>query len=166
MSRQLVGLCGTKELFSCSSGDIEFNSLLQLMARGKDGHRLDPLADLVYEAPRASLKVFRGGFPINFDGTAESVPAEEIQLTRGLLLGGVIQAALRDGSDESHIGEMLAPITQQYVVSSWARHYGDARPGGPVLSDFRDIHWIESFSSGHSKAHAALSELFAAPGGL
>jgi hypothetical protein len=34
-----------------------------------------------------------GGFPINFDGTADPIPAHKIQLTRTILMAGAVQAA-------------------------------------------------------------------------
>jgi hypothetical protein len=33
-----------------------------------------------------------GGFPINFDGAVNCVPAQQIQLTRALMLAGAVQA--------------------------------------------------------------------------
>jgi S-adenosylhomocysteine hydrolase len=90
---------GTKILASCSSGDYEFNELLKYKEYYaiRDGELIDTLSDIQIEYPEKigpKMTILRGGFPINFDGVKESEPALDIQLTRGLLLGAVIQTTL------------------------------------------------------------------------
>ena len=81
---------------SCSSGDIEFLSLLHFI-RNEVG-RFTPqkcMEDIVFKTKSGGfLTVLRGGFPVNFDSSGESVPREDIQLTRGLALSAIVQAAL------------------------------------------------------------------------
>jgi len=40
------------------------------------------------------LVFWRGGFPINFDGSADPIPPASIQLTRALLMAGAVQAVM------------------------------------------------------------------------
>lgn len=82
-----------KVLVSVSSGDIEFKSLLK---NGKK-YLLKPISslldDVIIENEQGhKLRILRGGTPINFDNNIHSVLPEHIQLTRALLLIGVIQA--------------------------------------------------------------------------
>ncbi len=76
---------GEKIAASCSSHDQEFASVLRLYG---ETHAVDlPLRDVcVPLSCGGQITVLRGGFPINFDNKRESVPANDIQLTRGLLL--------------------------------------------------------------------------------
>lgn len=81
---------------SCSSGDVEFLSLLKFI-----GHRLgfsgnhDCMGDIVFKTDAGGiLTIIRGGFPVNFDHSGESVAKDDIQLTRGLALSAIVQAAL------------------------------------------------------------------------
>jgi S-adenosylhomocysteine hydrolase len=82
-------------LISCSSGDIEFLSLLKKIRIKYDRESkkdTTPLDDLFYETKNGGkIRILRGGFPINFDASGESVPSHDIQLTRGLVLLGIIQ---------------------------------------------------------------------------
>lgn len=144
---KLRELAGSKLLISCSSGDVEFNSILSL-ATGQpvlDAEGKIPVVNVDFPGG-PQVEIVRGGFPANFDRTMESVPAEDIQLTRGLLLGGVLQAAkLPIGVSQS---QPLDPYMQQRVVSSWTQ---DLRSAGPSsVSSFDDMTWIE----GHSQFSA------------
>ena len=82
-------------LISCTSEDVEFNSLLcnkssSITTRFPD---TDALSDLQFEdAAGHCITIKRGGFPINFNGQSESIPLEKIQLTRALMLSAAIQA--------------------------------------------------------------------------
>lgn len=93
-------------LISCTSEDVEFNSLLcnkssSIKARLPD---TDALSDLQFEdASGNCITIKRGGFPINFNGKSESIPLEKIQLTRALMLSAAIQA------NEYYSQEMFTP---------------------------------------------------------
>jgi hypothetical protein len=53
-----------------------------------------------------------GGFPINFDGSADPIPPNKIQLTRALLMAGAIQAV-----NLSEVGvHALDPVWQSSIV--------------------------------------------------
>lgn len=92
ISLDLYELYGTKYLISCSSQDVEFNSLLKVIHKNLAYKSFNVLDDVKYPIKGGFIKILKGGYPINFDNSGKSVSAENIQLTRGLLLGGVIQA--------------------------------------------------------------------------
>jgi hypothetical protein len=148
--QELEGLTGRKVFVSCSSGDTEYNTLLRRIGEQDSQLAHEPLGTIRTRFPHENLELIirRGGFPLNFDGTEESV-GEDIQLTRGLLLGAVLQA-LQDLPTRPH-REMLAPQVQQFVVNSWRRHrrlerYPVQTP--PNLPDFARLESIASASGG------------------
>lgn len=107
-------------LASCSSEDIEFRSLLRRWARPGQGGGMSIHRDHICDVAGVQVRVMRGGFPINFDGSRESVPGADIQLTRGLLLGAIWQAALMiEQGDDVPGSAMLAPAVQSAVCRSW-----------------------------------------------
>ncbi len=115
-------LTGEKLLISCSSQDLEFRSALLSLNDGN--HALVSQRQLTGEVtvplPEGKLRILRGGFPVNFDGSRESVPAADIQMTRGLLLGAILQAALLIESGQTKPEKtMLLPEVQRLVVSEW-----------------------------------------------
>ncbi len=91
-SLDLHELYGTYYLISCSSQDMEFNSLLKVIHKNLAYKSLNILEDIKYPIKGGFIKILKGGYPINFDNFGHSVPAEDIQLTRGVLLRGIIQA--------------------------------------------------------------------------
>ena len=80
-------------LFSLSSRDIEFRSLLRYSDLSFS------LADQIYPKVNVSLKsgqgvtIMNAGFPMNFDRAQERERAERIFVTRALQLAGVIYGA-------------------------------------------------------------------------
>jgi len=139
---------GHRLLISCSSSDVEFRKLLR-MAQMYDVE--DPLAPLELEIPATGLKltVLRGGFPINFDRTKESVPAQDIQITRGLLAGAVLQAVQNLPSDGPN-DVALSGRLQRRVAHSWFEDqpkrletYED-----DVLEKLHSLDWIREHSGG------------------
>lgn len=83
---------GEKIFISCSSEDLEFQTLIRLIASTQNKIS-DPLADIYYENTNTTITIKKGGFPINFDQSGISVPFSEIQLTRALMLAAVMQAS-------------------------------------------------------------------------
>jgi len=64
----------TKTLISCSSEDKEFLSLLRVI-NNTSLNVFDPLDDIEYISEfGAKIHLLRGGFPVNFDNSGESVP--------------------------------------------------------------------------------------------
>ena len=112
---------GCRALASCSSEDIEFRSVLRRYADAVPLGPSQALQDVLCQVGNHELRVLRGGFPVNFDGTKESVPASEIQVTRGLLLGGVVQALLMTElpSIPATGSFQLASAVQDCVMRSW-----------------------------------------------
>jgi hypothetical protein len=134
-------------LVSCSSGDIEFRSLLRSL------HSLDktnPLDDLAPDEFSGSLIIRRGGFPANFDGSAESVPPDDIQLTRGLLFAAFLQACVISTIDVVPNRLMLDPQLQQLVVQQWAAARGGLAASASLtrVPAFEDIGTISARSAG------------------
>jgi hypothetical protein len=87
-------------LASASSSDIEFEKDpgVRLKERlspapeigDSDHQRIH--SDLVYGDDGAEVVILNGGFPVNFNGALDPIPARHIQLTRALLLSGLRQA--------------------------------------------------------------------------
>ncbi len=72
-------------LASVSSHDYEFDAVAM---RRQHGRTDDPHKRYVTNG----VELLNAGFPVNFTGEENSVPLEDIQLTLGLLYGGVAQA--------------------------------------------------------------------------
>lgn len=147
----LPAIIGQKVLASCSSEDKEFRSLLTSSEGGHD-HQAGPLADVRIPLVHATVTVLRGGFPINFDGSRESVPARDIQLTRGLLLGGIAQALLcnPESTATPRVAECLEPAVQRFVVRTWLKGYSGGRDlcADTSLKNFGDDEWVRVNSDG------------------
>lgn len=151
---------GETTLTSCSSEDREFRSLLADASATGCLKQWTALGVGIIEQGNSRMKILRGGFPLNFDGSSESVPAREIQLTRALLLGGVLQAALcGDGaSPEGGSGRMLDPRFQAKAAREWFRmrlaHRADFSLEVVDGSDSED--WIAERSGGSPEDTAAM----------
>lgn len=110
-----------KTFISCSSEDKEFLSLLKYI-NPFHNIRKNSQNDIIYETQKgATIEILNSGFPANFDASGESVPAENIQLTRALLLGGVIQAILLNvySCDKYKGRTMLHEALQAYIANEW-----------------------------------------------
>ena len=146
-----------KTFISCSSQDKEFLTLLNIFEQN-NLPCLDALDHLECELNNQSIKIFRGGFPINLDNSGESVAALDIQLTRGLLLGGVLQSILNP--TQKKVCYMLHPALQSFVVSHW-RSYGSTFLFAPhFLELFQNLSWIEEKSRGTYEKNAFLEKIF------
>lgn len=122
-----------------------------------EGHYLQ---DLSLELLRAHLTIMRGGFPINFDGSTVSVPSREIQVTRRLLLGAVVQAAIcggryRDGGIKS---VMLDPHLQEFVVNSWSKDASCVERR--VEPEYLNARWLSEHSYGEVLHCRNMEEMF------
>jgi S-adenosylhomocysteine hydrolase len=78
-------------LASGSSGAIEFGTE-ELLSSVEDLAARDVHEALTVDLLGREVVVLNGGFPVDFDGTLEPVPARLIQLTRALMVGGALQA--------------------------------------------------------------------------
>jgi hypothetical protein len=172
---------GTKIFVSCSSGDQEFQTLIRHIA-DTSKIQVNPLATLAHVFsnretpsgrnldvffPHGSLEIIVacGGFPVNFDGSAESVPSRDIQLTRGLLLGAILQAILCYTAPKptGTVTRMLDPDIQRFVVARW-RKSRPLSPGEadrfPDLDRFDDEAWVRERSRGKHFSCPAVQRLF------
>ena len=148
-------LTGERLLISCSSQDMEFRSILLSLNDGN--HELVSPQQLTSEVTvplaQGKLRILRGGFPVNFDGSRESVPAADIQMTRGLLLGAILQAVSLIGNGHTKpLRTMLLPELQRLVVSEWIQIRASRRTSfEPWLLDRflqDDLGWIADNSGG------------------
>jgi len=134
---------------------MEFRSILQSLNDGN--HELVSPPQLTSEVTvplaQGKLRILRGGFPVNFDGSRESVPAADIQMTRGLLLGAILQAVSLIGNGHTQpLRTMLLPELQRLVVSEWIQIRASRRTSfEPWLLDRflqDDLGWIADNSGG------------------
>ncbi len=142
-----------KTLISCSSEDKEFLSLLHLIQRKKNGKvATQPLENIEYENDAGGIiRILRGGFPINFDNSSESVPAQDIQLTRALVLGSILQAIQffkRPEILDTNFIYSLDSKIQKFVVNEWLKCQPTNRFSKKVIASFQDINWIRENSGG------------------
>ncbi len=117
-----------KTFISCSSEDKEFLSLLRHIDK-QTPIEFNPLDTIKYHSEQgAVIRLLRGGFPINFDGTGESVPANEIQLTRSLVIGAVLQAIRFLGQYANIEKAAIYPLNievQRFIVYHWLLHQNE-----------------------------------------
>ncbi len=154
-SIDLSKLKGVKNFISCSSQDIEFCSLLK-MIQDRSYKVIDVLDDIEYslhtEYPinNSVIRILQGGYPINLDNTGESVPAKDIQLTRGLLFGGVIQAILQLLQNPEPKQYMLDPALQKFIVQELinSQNPEERSSNSPLITHFLNEQWIQNNSSG------------------
>jgi S-adenosylhomocysteine hydrolase len=145
----LQSVAGTaKTLISCSSSDREFQTVLRRLNGVALFDGVSRLSDVQFECDGVRLDVRRGGFPVNFDGSAESVPAEDIQVTRALLFAGVMQACRLDETEAATW--MLSPTAQRAVATSWFAELSNPvqRCGAQLVEGFASEDWITEHSGG------------------
>ncbi|CZP91414.1 S-adenosyl-L-homocysteine hydrolase [Legionella pneumophila] len=138
-----------KTLISCSSEDKEYLSLLQMINQQAPA-LFDPMDDIEFKTELgASIHLIRGGFPVNFDQTGESVPANDIQLTRSLVLAAVLQASdyLNNTPKECGVYALDAAY-QRFVIYEWFKHQDESRFDSEQLSCFLDEDWLANHSNG------------------
>jgi hypothetical protein len=154
---------GERVLASCSTGDVEFLTVLKAIKATQEPCG-DALGDARLVRPNGTVRVLRGGFPINFDGTPNSVAAADIQVTRCLLLGGLIQAVLstRRAQSRNARWEKLDPEMQRFIMRTWLNRREERKQwySEAVLMSFSDAAWINSSSHGIAVSHPNLTEAF------
>lgn len=137
-------MSGIRILVSCSSSDREFRAALRRLNESPEFEHVSRLEDVTLQLPHGTLQIRNGGFPVNFDGSPESAPGADIQVTRGLLLAAVLQAV--DG-ENFHDG-LLSPTMQSEIVQEWLRVQPHRRAwyADDLLNSFKDIGWIAQHS--------------------
>jgi len=142
-----------KTFISCSSGDKEFLSLLRIIQRESE-ISYKPFEDIFYKTKSMSVfHILKGGFPVNFDHSGESVPAKDIQLTRALVLAAVLQAdqilKIPEILNTSTIYSLDAEL-QNFIVNEWIKFQPENRFSERLLVKFQDISWIQENSLGNN----------------
>lgn len=147
-----------KVLISCSSGDNEFKSLLENVPLDKN----NVLSDLkIAQSNGKKITILGGGFPINLDTSGYSVKACDIQLTRALLLGGLIQAMLIIKSRLKPSKQlMLDPFLQFFILQEWKKVGSMEMIHSPVVHKFFNVAAIKSKSGGTFFPLSNLQHLF------
>ncbi|MBL7479709.1 NAD(P)-binding domain-containing protein [Legionella bononiensis] len=128
-----------KTLVSCSSEDKEFLSLLRFIDTQKPSV-FDPLETIEFHSEGGGvIRLIRGGFPANFDNSGESVPPNEIQLTRALVVGAVLQA-IRFFTDEDVLAQSaIHPLSremQEFIVLEWLHHQNLLGNDEPLIEKY------------------------------
>lgn len=155
-----------KTFISCSSQDKEFQSLLKTIQQNNFSYT-DVRNNICFSLENEkTINLFRGGFPINFDNSGESVGALDIQLTRGLLLGGMIQGILshpQHNTPQENIRYALHPDIQSFVVSHWIPYGSTHLFETKLLNHFQDRRWIKDHSGDTSPRNRRITECFQNP---
>jgi S-adenosylhomocysteine hydrolase len=154
-----------KTLISCSSEDKEFLSLLSMIQKERNANIVNVLDEVQYTTSQGGIvRILRGGFPVNFDNSGESVPGDDIQLTRALALSSILQATLFF-SKNVFLGKggiyMLDPSLQCYVASQWLNKQAHSRFSMQTINNFRSTEWIINNSEGQYEPFARLQKYFA-----
>jgi hypothetical protein len=148
--------------FSLTSADKEMHDLLVkaqklLDAGGSASIEVDTLGDIAIKTDKGNrIFIKKGGFPVNFERAQTPDEEEKFSLTRGLLLGGILQALRmplnKVNSTPTNI--MLDPNTQRYVVGIWQASLNEFKNDPQILqlpiSQFNDTQWITQHSAGTS----------------
>lgn len=151
------GIRGEKTLVSCSSHDVEFRTLLTAWGKTQTEPPADVLGTVVIPTEYGMFTILRGGCPVNFDGSRESVPAEDIQLTRALLLIGVLQAReiLRAPRPQSRDFLQLDTRLQSDVALDWIHLRAGSKPNVAKLKGiFSDPEQVAALSRPDGTAFA------------
>ncbi len=155
-----------QKLISCTSEDKEFYSLRKAMDT-QSSIELDNRGDIVYFTKMgAKITLVNGGFPLNFDQSGESVPANDIQLTRALMLGACIQAGLRaskpEGGTEIALTEriQLDANLQRFVAQQFRQYQPLNRYSLAQWQLSQDLNWIKNNSGGQACDNQALTDAF------
>ena len=141
-----------KTLISCSSEDKEFLPLLKAIQKKNNEMISDPLAEARYMTDRgATIRILKGGFPINFDNSGESVPKKDIQLTRALALISILQA--EKFFDNNQLLKKagiyaLDPEMQRFVATAWLQGQPENRFSKDIRDSFKCLEWIIENSGG------------------
>ncbi len=141
-----------KTLISCSSEDKEFLLLLKAIQRKNNTLVQDPFAEIRYTTDKgATIRILKGGFPINFDHSGESVAPRDIQLTRALVLISILQAT--QFFDKKNLLNKagiyaLDPKAQQFLANEWLKTQRAVRYPQEVIRNFQNLEWIIKNSGG------------------
>lgn len=156
-----------KIFVSCTSEDKEFRSLLRKI--GQDNSiDIEVLSDIVcLSKNKNKITVLQGGFPFNFDRNPWNVPAKDIEVTQGLLLGACIQAVtcatkpIHDGKTINRgTRQTLNPLIQSYVALHWLSRRPKNEYPANYHELFKILEWIQKNSGGEYYENNFLNQCF------
>jgi D-isomer specific 2-hydroxyacid dehydrogenase, NAD binding domain len=133
-----------KVFLSCSSEDKEFLSLLT-REPGSSQSVFDDIQIATHRGGVVTIK--KGGFPVNFDHSGESVPANKIQLTRALVYSAFIQSVLylqKPNLIPKRLLQLELDIQSQ-ILALWQKHSDFSKGLGGNA-----IEWLRRHSFGES----------------
>ncbi|MBA3723231.1 MAG: hypothetical protein H0W88_12635, partial [Parachlamydiaceae bacterium] len=136
-----------KIFVSSSSEDKEFLSALKKVGKMNKIISVNPLLDIICSTHTGhKITIAKGGFPMNFNREPWNVPANDIEVTQGLLLGSCIQAILNasslliDGFNASKLSRMkLDPYLQRFVLNHWIPRQPEGRYSEEHIKQFESI---------------------------
>ena len=165
----LEATIGNKKLISCTSEDKEFYSVRKAMDTQKS-IELNNRGDVGYHTEAGGkIILVNGGFPMNFDQSGESVPANDIQLTRALMLGACIQAGLQaskpESSSEMELSQriQLNSTLQHFVAQEFRKYQPVEKYSAEQWQLSQDLNWIKNNSGGKERHDAELAHAFCSP---
>jgi hypothetical protein len=139
--KNVAGLQEGLLLLSASSGDAEFRGIRTLPWKqdpvlASEKSTMTPFDDvhglIRAELPAGgSVTVANGGFPVNFDGSLDPIEPERIQLTRALMVAGVLQAVDLAGGAHPELkpGDTAELVLDPKLDSFVERRYGELSSG-------------------------------------
>jgi S-adenosylhomocysteine hydrolase len=165
-----------KVLLSCSSRDVEFKTLLETVQAAQPLQEdVSPHETITYNVSSSGpvLKILSGGFPINFDGSPDSVNREHIQGTRAALLGASIYARHLADLKRTAPGELvnkpgspnllkLPAVLQQFIKDKWLPCLPQNLYSHEDLTLFADPEKIKQRSIGKDISHELCTAYYAA----
>lgn len=145
---------------SASSKRLELE-MTALEAAASSTRTIEPGSPLVtlptraYQLGSRELTIIGDGWPVNFDGDVEDIPAEEIQLTRAVMLAGAIQAASLKPHRTSSKGVIpLDPDLDKLVLEGF-RALMKGRKSKPPIGD--PSRWAEVLRTTAAELESALA---------
>jgi len=144
-----LGKLRTRHFISCSSGDYEFLSLLKRSVHSKPSS----ITDIEISICSKKAVIYNGGYPINFNRVSEFSPPGDIQLTRALLFGAVLQASELMRQGVKHVGGvMLCPKLQGFIARRWLKLCPERKKDyhRDILVGIGNIQWIAAHSGGRN----------------
>jgi hypothetical protein len=141
------------QLVSCSSRDVEFLDLLRL-GKIEKYQSNDPFGPLQVKLGEHTHSIANGGFPINFDRKEEAETAEQIVLTRALVLSGIFQALCVKSGRYWKDALKLSPSIQKALVLKWLGLTGQSAETFVSGGDgaIGDLNWWRENSFGEEPA--------------
>lgn len=142
---------------SCSSRDIEFRRILR--HRHPRGPRRGHFGRVHVNLPGGpSYVIENGGFPVNFDRHNEWESNDQIALTRGLVLLGILQATTLPTTRNTRRFDILDSQAQQKLVEIWLEANAKTPEDfGIDNRQFRDLDWWDFNSRAKAPAMAQTS---------